>query len=326
MSPGTDITVATAELLEFLRRAILIRRFDQLALELRLAGRIEGVVHPYIGQEAVAVGVIAALEDSDEVVSHHRGHGHCIARGIDLDRMLGELLGKAGGVCAGKGGSMHIADYDRGIIGANGIVGAGLPIGVGAALAARLRGADSVVVVFFGDGATGQGVFHEALNYSAISSLPIVWVCENNRYAAGTPLDLSLARAEVAPLAAGYGIPAESLDGADAIAIRAAAETAVEHARRGDGPALLECHTHRWGRHAQRGVPIPETRPPELLEEGRRNDPIRRLEERLRELGVDDAELAAIDEAAAAELAAALEAAERMPDPDPAAALADAYV
>src|ERR687887_2188353 len=176
-------TAEPGQLIEMLRKMVLIRRFDELALELRLAGRIFGVVHPYIGQEAIAVGVCANLRPTDRITSTHRGHGHCIAKGADPRRMMAELFGRRDGYCKGKGGSMHIADFDIGMLGANGIVGAGMPIAAGAALAGQFDGNGKGAGCFFGDGATGEGPFHESLNISALMKLPVVWVCENNRYA-----------------------------------------------------------------------------------------------------------------------------------------------
>src|SRR5919198_878308 len=192
------------QLLAMFRQMVLIRRFDELAMELRLAGRIYGVVHPYIGQEAIAVGICANLQPSDRLTSTHRGHGHCIAKGADIKRMMAELFGRRDGYCKGKGGSMHIADFDVGMLGANGIVGAGLPITAGAGLAAQLEGGDNVAVGFFGDGATGEGPFHESLNIAALWKLPVVWICENNGYAVETPIETALAAEHVADLAAGY--------------------------------------------------------------------------------------------------------------------------
>src|SRR5436305_12927483 len=201
------VTPEPEKSVEMLRQMVLIRRFDELALELRLAGRIHGVVHPYIGQEAIAVGVCANLRPTDRITSNHRGHGHCIAKGADLGRMMAELFGRRDGYCKGKGGSMHIADFDVGMLGANGIVGAGLPITAGAGLAAQFEGQGGVAVGFFGDGATVEGPFHEALNIAALWKLPVVWVCENNSYAVETPVASALAADNVADLAAGYKMP-----------------------------------------------------------------------------------------------------------------------
>src|SRR5947207_7481627 len=227
------VTSDNGQLVEMLRRMVLIRRFDELALELRLAGRIHGVVHPYIGQEAIAVGVCANLRPTDRITSTHRGHGHCIAKGADIRRMMAELFGRRDGYCKGKGGSMHIADFDVGMLGANGIVGAGLPIAAGAAVAAQLEGSDGVSVGFFGDGATGEGPFHESLNIAALLKLPVIWVCENNQYAADTPVEAGLSARHVADLAAGYDMPGYVVDGNDVLAVYAAASRAVARARAG---------------------------------------------------------------------------------------------
>src|SRR5438445_8633773 len=190
------------ECVEMYRQMVLIRHFEELALDLRYEGRIHGVVHPYSGQEAIAVGVCANLRRTDRIVSNHRGHSHCIAKGADVKRMMAELFGRSTGYCKGKGGSMHIADFDAGMLGANGIVGAGLPIAAGAGVAAQLEGSDAVAVGFFGDGATGEGPFHESLNVASLLKLPVVWVCEINQFAADTPVAPGLSARNVAALAA----------------------------------------------------------------------------------------------------------------------------
>lgn len=300
---------------------ILVRRFDELALRLRLSGEINGVVHPYIGQEAVAIGAVAALRDDDQIVSHHRGHGHCIAKGVSLPAMTAELLGRRDGICGGKGGSMHIADFDRGIVGANGIVGAGLPIGAGAALAATLERSDRVVAVFFGDGAVGQGVFHEALNYSVLASLPVIWICENNGYAAGASTGQVLATGEVARLAAGHGMPSTTVDGSDVLAVQAEVAAAVDRARAAQGPSLVECRTYRWGVHAQRGLELPETRGSDYVDNAHAADPIALFAGRLQAGGELSAEiLDEIQKSVDDELADALAFARNSPPPDPASA------
>src|ERR1700730_4910143 len=217
--------------IEMYRQMVLIRHFEELALQLRLEDRIHGVVHPYSGQEAIAVGVCANLRVTDRIVSNHRGHGHCIAKGADVKRMMAELFGRSTGYCKGKGGSMHIADFDVGMLGANGIVGAGLPITAGAGVAAQLEGSDAVAVGFFGDGATGEGPFHESLNIASLLQLPVVWVCENNQYAAGTPVASGLATRNVADLAAGYDMPGYVVAGNDVLAVSAATREAVQRAR-----------------------------------------------------------------------------------------------
>src|SRR5438876_1635451 len=192
---------------QMLRAMILIREFDERAIQLRVAGKIYGAVHPYVGQEAVAVGVCANLTLSDRVISTHRGHGHCIAKGADIRRMMAELFGRADGYCKGKGGSMHIADFSIGMLGANGIVAGGLPIACGAALAAQLEGAGGVTACFFGDGATGEGEFHESLNIAALWKLPLIFVCENNGYGAGNAVESVRVVGDIALHAAAYGLP-----------------------------------------------------------------------------------------------------------------------
>src|SRR5690348_12200856 len=216
---GDTMALDKSQVAQMLHTMILIREFDERAIQLRVAGKIYGAVHPYVGQEAVAVGVCSNLSVSDRVTSTHRGHGHCIAKGADIKRMMAELFGRRDGYCKGKGGSMHIADFDVGMLGANGIVGAGLPITAGAGLAAQLEGGDNVAVGFFGDGATGEGPFHESLNIAALWKLPVVWVCENNGYAVETPIETALAADNVADLAAGYKIPGYVIDGNDVEAV-----------------------------------------------------------------------------------------------------------
>jgi pyruvate dehydrogenase E1 component alpha subunit len=272
--------------IEIYRQMVLIRHFEELALQLRGEGRIHGVVHPYSGQEAIAVGVCANLRRSDRIVSNHRGHGHCIAKGASIQRMMAELFGRRDGYCKGKGGSMHIADFDAGMLGANGIVGAGLPIALGAAVAAQLEGSDAVAVSFFGDGATGEGPFHESLNIGALFKLPVIWVCENNQYAADTPIEQGLAARNVADLAAGYGMPGLVVDGNDVLAVYAAAQQAVQRARAGQGPTLLECKTWRRHIHAQREAPPPDRRPADRRAYWEARDPIPIFERYLEQHGI----------------------------------------
>ena len=254
------MTPGTAELVEMLRKMILIREFDLLAIELRKARRIHGVVHPYVGEEAVAVGVCSVLATTDRITSTHRGHGHCIAKGADINRMMAELHGRVDGYCKGKGGSMHIADFAIGMLGANGIVAGGMPIACGAALAAQLDGAGGVAACFFGDGATGEGEFHETLNIASLWKLPLIFVCENNQYGADNAVDSVRVVADIALHAPAYGMPGVSIDGNDVLAVRAATGEAVARARRGDGPTLVHCQTFRSLFHAMRDAPPAETR------------------------------------------------------------------
>jgi len=225
---------------EMLRKMLTIRRFEERASDDYCGGKIYGVVHCYIGEEAVAVGVCSALDRGDRIISTHRGHGHCIAKGADLNRMMAELYGRQTGYCKGKGGSMHIADFDIGMLGANGIVAGGIAIVTGAGLAAQMEGKGGVAVSFFGDGASNAGPFHECLNISATWKLPMLYVCENNMYAAQTSAAATHALSDVAARAAGYGIPGVVVDGNDAFAVYQAAHAAVERARAGGGPTLIE--------------------------------------------------------------------------------------
>ncbi|HUD36134.1 MAG TPA: thiamine pyrophosphate-dependent dehydrogenase E1 component subunit alpha [Streptosporangiaceae bacterium] len=252
-----------------------IRQFEIAAERLQASGILESSLHLSIGQEAVAAGVCDALRRSDLITTTHRGHGHCIAKGGELAPMMGELFAKGGGYCGGKSGSMHIADPASGILGANAIVGAGIPIALGAALAFQQRGTDGVAVAFFGEGAVAEGVFHESLNIAALWALPIVFVCENNGYAEMTPVSVHLASADVAAFGAPYGIPASGVDGNDVLAVRQAAQQAVSAARNGAGPALLEARTYRWRGHYQGDPETYRTR--EEVEQWRERDPLRRL-------------------------------------------------
>src|SRR5215471_17863534 len=276
---------------EMLRQMLTIRRFEERASADYLAGKIYGVVHCYIGEEAVAVGVCSALNRADRIISTHRGHGHCIAKGADLNLMMAELYGRQTGYCKGKGGSMHIADFGIGMLGANGIVAGGISIITGAGLAAQMEGKGGVAVSFFGDGASNAGPFHECLNIAAAWKLPMIYVCENNMYAAQTAAAATHALGDVAARAAGYGIPGVVVDGNDVFAVYQAANTAVERARSGGGPTLIECKTYRWRSHTERrGQPDP--RDPGEVEAWKNRDPIALLEQQLREQGeLDDSQL-----------------------------------
>jgi TPP-dependent pyruvate/acetoin dehydrogenase alpha subunit len=262
--------------LEMLRTMQTIRRFEERASDDYQAGDIYGVVHCYIGEEAVAVGICAALNKDDQIISTHRGHGHCIAKGADLKRMMAELYGRQTGYCKGKGGSMHIADFSIGMLGANGIVAGGIPIVTGAGLAAQLEGKGRVAVSFFGDGASNAGPFHESINIAAAWKLPMLYVCENNLYAASTPATSTLAHSDVAARAAGYGIPGIIVDGNDVMAVYQAAQTAVDRARNGEGPTLIECKTYRWRGHTER-VGGADPRPEDEVKAWQQKDPIERF-------------------------------------------------
>ena len=312
--------------IEMLRKMILIREFDELAIKLRTAGEIYGAVHPYVGQEAVAVGVCANLTHADRVTSTHRGHGHCIAKGADIKRMMAELFGRVDGYCKGRGGSMHIADFSVGMLGANGIVGAGLPLATGAALAAQLEGKSTVAVCFFGDGAVAEGEFHEALNISSVWKLPIVFVCENNQYAANNAIAVQHPITDVAMRAASYGLPGVTVDGNDVLAVTEASRTAVERARLGQGPTLLECKTYRWYFHSMRNAPPPETRPGGEIAAWKARDPIARLADDLvaRRL-MSESDLGGMRRQVEADLADAVAYARASPFPDPKDILVDMF-
>ena len=261
---------------------VTIRRFDEKTVELFNTGLVKGTAHSYVGQEAVAAGACATLREDDSIVGNHRGHGHCIAKGARIDRMMAELMGRETGYCKGLGGSMHIADLDLNILGCNGIVAAGVPIGAGAALAAKLDGTDRVVISFFGDGGANQGTVHEAMNLAAVWKLPFIFLCENNKYALSTDSSRTTAGAGTAARAAAYGIPGVKVDGNDVSAVYDAVEAAVARARRGEGPSVVEAVTYRWGGHSMRAnLPEYRTRQEEL--EWVERDPIGRLEKRLLE-------------------------------------------
>jgi acetoin:2,6-dichlorophenolindophenol oxidoreductase subunit alpha len=308
-----------------LRRMLTIRRFEERASADYRAGRIYGVVHCYIGEEAAAVGVCSALAPADRIISTHRGHGHCIAKGADLSRMMAELYGRETGYCKGKGGSMHIADFSIGMLGANGIVAGGLSIITGAGLAAQMEGRGGVAAAFFGDGAANAGPFHECLNIAATWKLPVVYVCENNLWAANTAAAQTHALADVAARAAGYGIPGSVVDGNDVVAVHQAASRAVDRARSGEGPSLIECKTYRWRAHTERPGQ-PDRRDPAEIAAWQAKDPIARLERQLREASeLDDAGLAAIEREVADAIAAAVAFAEASPFPAPEAAADDVF-
>jgi pyruvate dehydrogenase E1 component alpha subunit len=312
------------ELLRLYETMALIRAFDQRFAALVAQGKFSGVGHLYVGQEAVAAGVCAALRPDDYVTSTHRGHGHCLAKGVDPKEMMAELFGRANGTCKGKGGSMHIADFRKGMLGANGIVGAGLPIACGAALTAKLTGSGRVAVAFFGDGAANIGAFHESLNLASIWKLPVVFVCENNRYGEATPVEYALAAEHVADRAAAYRMPGMLADGQDVLDVYARAVEAVEHARSGRGPVLIECETYRFFGHFV-GDPA-RYRSAEEVEWFRSRDCITRFREHLRkECRVPVARLAEIDAAVERRIDEAVAFAEASPAPGLAEITTDVY-
>jgi TPP-dependent pyruvate/acetoin dehydrogenase alpha subunit len=310
---------------QMLRQMLRIRRFEERASDDYAAGKIYGVVHCYIGEEAVAVGVCSALKETDRIISTHRGHGHCIAKGADLNRMMAELYGRQTGYCKGKGGSMHIADFGIGMLGANGIVAGGIAIVTGAGLAAQMEGKGGVAVSFFGDGASNAGPFHECLNIAATWKLPMLYVCENNMWAANTAAAATHALSDVAARAAGYGIPGVVVDGNDIFAVHQAANAAVERARAGLGPSLIECKTYRWRGHTERRGQA-DSRNAAEVDSWKARDPIAQLERRLRDQGeLDDAGLQAIEGDIQGALEAAIAFAEASPFPTPEQATDDVF-
>jgi 2-oxoisovalerate dehydrogenase E1 component len=302
-------------LLKLFEVMLRIRRFEETATELFKKGAIKGTAHSYAGQEAIAAGTCAHLTQDDLVGSYHRGHGHCIAKGARVDRMLAELLGKATGYCHGLGGSMHVADLTLNILGANGVVGATMPIGAGAALAAQYRGTRSVSVAFFGDGAGNQGVFHEALNLAAVWKLPMVFICENNQYALNTSFHQTTSVSQIALRAAAYGVPGKTIDGNDAIEVYRVAGAAIERARGGEGPSLIEAMTWRWGPHSMRAN-LREPRTEEEMTAWKARDPLIRHEERMRASGVPAEKLASLRAAIEKEIQDAVVFATESPEPE----------
>ena len=316
--------VPREKLVEMYRKMLQIRLFEEKVFELYGQNMVPGTIHLYAGQEAVAVGVCSTLRKDDYITSTHRGHGHCIAKGADLKRVMAEILGKRTGYCKGKGGSMHIADFSVGVLGATAVVGAGLPIATGAALSIKLRKTDQVSVCFFGDGASNQGTFHESLNMAAIWQLPVVFVCENNLYAMGTRQTRVMRIENIADRAAAYGMPGVTVDGNDVLAVYKAAETAVERARKGEGPTLLECKTYRHKGHSR--MDPAKYRPKEEVEEWLAKDPIKRLRSKLLEANImSEAEMEEVEREVTAEIEEAVKFALESPYPEPEEALEDVY-
>ncbi len=309
---------------ELLLRMWQIRAFEVRAMELFEENLIRGSVHPYVGMEAIAVGACAALGPEDFITSTHRGHGHCIAKGLDLKLMMAEIIGREDGYCRGRGGSMHITAIDKGMLGADAIVAGSSAIAVGAAHGLRLQGRDGVVLCFFGDGAANQGILHEACNLGAVLSAPAVFICENNEWAISTPAAASTRIANIADRAAGYGIPGAVVDGNDVLGVRAVTTEAVARARAGDGPTLIEAKSYRVTPHS--AATKTDLRPVEELDAWRARDPILRFSRHLaEEHGVDPARLEQIEEQARRDVEEAVEFALASPRPEPEAALEDVY-
>ena len=311
-------------LIKMYRKMLEIRFFEEKVFELYGQNLVPGTIHLYAGEEAVAVGVCNALSQDDYITSTHRGHGHCIAKGADLKRTMAEILGRETGYCKGKGGSMHIADFSIGMLGATAIVGAGLPIAVGAALSAKLRKTGQVVACFFGEGASNQGTFHESINMASAWKLPVIFVCENNLYAMGTRQSRIMNIENISDRAPSYGIPGVSVDGNDVLAVYETAQVATERARRGEGPTLIECKTYRHKGHSR--VDPAKYRPREEVEEWLRKDPIKRLRSNLIQTDISiEAELQEIEKKVSSAIEDAVKFAVESPYPTPEEALEDVY-
>ena len=318
------MAIAKEKLIDMYRTMVRIRTFEERVSKEFAAGNIPGHAHLYTGEEAVATGACANLRPDDYITSTHRGHGHVIAKGGKTDRMMAEIYGKRTGYCKGKGGSMHIADADIGILGANGIVGAGITIAGGAALSAQKRGTDQVVICFLGDGATNTSRFHEGVNLAACLNLPVVYIIENNVYAITTRISYACKIVNLSDRAGAYGIPGRTVDGNDALAVYEAVREAVARARKGEGPTLLECKTYRRHGHF---TGDPQTyRAKEEIEEWKKNDPIPRFKKKLIEMGVfTEGDADRIDQEINEEIEKAVKFAEESPFPAPEETLADVY-
>jgi TPP-dependent pyruvate/acetoin dehydrogenase alpha subunit len=320
VSPSRD------KLLDMYGRMRTIRAFETKVNELFTSGVIVGDLHLSIGQEAAAVGVCAALRETDMLGITHRGHGYCIAKGVDVKRMMAEFFAKRNGICKGKGGSIHLADFSVGMLGANGIVGGGIPHAVGAALAFKMRKTDQVAAVSFGDGASNQGTFHESINLAAIWSLPVVFVCENNQYAESTPTSAVMLVKNVADRAVAYGIPGVVVDGMDVLAVLEAMQQAVERARRGLGPTLLELKTYRFEGH-EIGDPWDTYRGKDEVENWKKKDPITNLRQKLMNDGLATREeIEKLEKDAVELIDSAVDFAKQSPSPEPKEAFEDVFV
>jgi pyruvate dehydrogenase E1 component alpha subunit len=311
-------------IVEMLQNMMEIRFFEEKVFDLYGQNLVPGTIHLYAGEEAVAVGVCSTLRKDDFITSTHRGHGHCLAKGADMRKTMAEILGKETGYCKGKGGSMHIADFNVGMLGATAVVGAGLPIAVGAGLSAKLRETDQVVACFFGEGASNQGTFHESLNLAAIWALPVIFVCENNLYAMGTRQSRVMKIQNVSDRAAGYGMPGVQVEGNDVLAVNEATRKAVENARKGQGPTLIECKTYRRRGHSR--ADPGKYREKQEVDAWLAKDPIQMLKARaLKENVLTQDEISKIEKQANDKVEEAAKYALESPYPKPDEALEDVY-
>jgi pyruvate dehydrogenase E1 component alpha subunit len=319
---ATDIS--KEKLSAMLRKMLEIRFFEEKVFDLYAQNLVPGTIHLYLGEEAVAVGVCSTLRNDDYITSTHRGHGHCIAKGAELKRVMAEILGKKSGYCKGKGGSMHIADFNIGMLGATAVVGAGIPIAIGAGLSVKLGKTDQVVACFFGEGASNQGTFHESMNIASTWKLPVVFVCENNLYAMGTRQSRVMTIDNIADRAVSYGIPGVVVDGNDVLAVYEVTQNAVERARKGIGPTLIECKTYRHKGHSR--VDPAKYRPKEEVEEWLAKDPIKRLKEKLLKANtLTEVEIQRMEQGVSTEIEEAVKFATESPYPAPEEAVEDVY-
>ncbi len=315
---------STEDRIELLRKMLLSRYFDEKVNDLYAEGQVHGTAHFYVGQESVAVGAISALKEGDVITSTHRGHGHAIAFGLDVDRMAAELLGQATGYCHGKGGSMHIADVKAGMLGANGIVGGSMGIVCGAGWAFKRRGQDHAALCFFGEGAANEGIFHETLNMAAIWKLPVVFVCENNQYGMSMSVKKATAVENISDRAAAYGMPGITVSGSDLDEVNEATLAALERARAGGGPTLLEAITYRYLGHSKSDANLYRTR--EEISSWRKKDPLERFAAVLEDEGsLQEGEWKELEAQVKDQIEEAFERAAREPDPKPESALEDVY-
>jgi TPP-dependent pyruvate/acetoin dehydrogenase alpha subunit len=319
------MTLTSEKMIQVYETMVKIRAFEDKVAKLFAEGKLPGFVHLYAGEEAIAAGVCAHLTERDYITSTHRGHGHCIAKGVDIKSMMSEVYGKATGACKGKGGSMHIADVNKGMLGANGIVGAGGPLACGSGLMAKTLGTDQVTACFFGDGAAEQGTMHESMNLACCWTLPVVFVCENNGYAESTPCVYHCAAKNISDRGVAYDIPGVTVDGTDFFAVYEAAAEAIGRARRGEGPSLIECRGFRYYGHFQGDAMLYFTE--EEKQRNRDRDPIEKVKKRALERGLlSEGQIREADAKAAAIVEEAVKFAEASPWPAPEQVFTDVYV
>lgn len=325
---GGVMNISRDQMLDLYKKMVEIRLFEEKVQDLYARGLIPGSVHLYIGQEAIAAGVCANLRREDYITSTHRGHGHLIAKGADLRLMMAELFGKKTGYCKGKGGSMHMADLEVGILGSNGIAGGGIPLAVGAGLSIKMRGTDQVAVCFFGDGASNNGTFHEGLNFASVHRLPVLFICENNLYGISVPQKLHQAIKDISIRSVAYNMPGVTIDGNDILIVYQTSRQAIERARRGGGPTLVECKTYRWRGHYE-GDPNQGRRYRSLeeIQAWMKKCPIKRFEKKLLDKKILNRDkMRLIREGIVKRIEEAVTFANQSPYPDPQELNEDVYV